>query len=84
MIAIQLQFRKHAMYMRFSHKLSFIISCKNLSLKSISTSLKITTFDRNYAKLVGSKVIANYYNSWDPIMFFSLASLFNDQTMEWN
>ena len=51
------------MYMRFSRKLSFIISCKNLSLKSISMSLKITTLDRNYAKLVGSKVIANYYNS---------------------
>lgn len=84
MITIQLHFRKHAMNVRMSRKFSFIISYKNLSLKSISMSLKVITLDRNYAKLVGSKVIANYYNTWDPIMFFNSASLINDQTMEWN
>ena len=47
-------------------------------------SLKVITLDRNYAKLVGSKVIANYYNTLDPIMFFSSASLINDQTTESN
>ena len=51
------------MNVRMSRKFSFIISYKNLSLKSISMSLKVITLDRNYAKLVGSKVIANYYNT---------------------